>query len=85
MSLIFGKLQGWALTFVAVVLVLLGAYAVGGRAAKKAAKKDQQYKDALRVAAGAKGVQDAKQEVNKLDNGAAAQQLRNDWMRHDPE
>lgn len=83
MSTIVTKLQGWALTLAAVVLVLLGAYAIGGRAAKKAANKQQQFDEARRAAAGATEVHHANQEVEKMGNGAAAIQLRAEWMRPD--
>lgn len=79
--MILQKLQAYALMLVAVILVLLGAYAVGGRAAKKAADKKQQFNDALRAAAGATGVHDAEIQVGKMPNGGAAADLKRDWMR----
>jgi hypothetical protein len=82
--LIVERLKAWALTLVAVVLVLLGAYAMGGRKARQAAEKKRNYDDALRAGAGAKGVHDVEVEVRKLPAGGAADQLRRDWMRDAP-
>lgn len=75
------RLQAWALTALAVLLVILGAYSLGGRAARKSADQKRKYDDALRAAAGSKGVHDAQTEVGQLHTGAAADRLRDDWMR----
>lgn len=75
------KLKSWALTAWAVLLVLVGAYAWGSRAAKKAAEKKANYNEALRAAAGAKEVHNAELDTRKLPDGGAADQLRRDWMR----
>lgn len=70
-----------ALLVLAVLLVLFGAYAMGGRAARRSAESKRNYDEALRAAAGSKGVHDAEVEVLKLPAGGAADQLRRDWMR----
>jgi len=80
---IIQRLQSWALMAFAVMLVIFGAYTLGGRAARTAADKRREYEDALRRAAGAKEVHDAAVETNKLPEGAAAGQLRSDWVRDD--
>jgi hypothetical protein len=77
------KLKSWALTAWAVLLVLVGAYVMGSRAAKKAAEKKSNYNEALRDAAGAKEVHNAELDTRKLPTGGAAEQLRRDWMRDD--
>jgi hypothetical protein len=74
-------LKAKALLALAVLAVLIGAYAMGGRAARRSAESKRNYDDALRAAAGAKGVHDAEVEVLKLPAGGAADQLRRDWMR----
>lgn len=79
------KLKGWALTALAVLLVLVGAYAMGGRASRKSAEKKKELDDALRAAAGAKGVHDATLETRKLPDGGAGALLRRDWVRDDDE
>lgn len=38
LAAIWGRLQGWAFMAGAVLLVLLGAYAMGGRAARRSAE-----------------------------------------------
>ena len=83
MFLITEKLKAWALTAWAVLLVLVGAYVMGGRASRKAAEKKANYNEALRSAAGAKGAHDAETDTRKLPDGGAADQLRRDWMRND--
>jgi len=85
MTAIFGKLQGWALTTLAVLAVLVGAYGYGHRAATKAAKKEGDLAEAERIKAGSKGVQDAQREVDRLPDGGAADELRRDWMRDETE
>ena len=74
-------LKAKALMVLAVLLVLFGAYAMGGRASRRSAESKRNYDDALRAAAGSKGVHDAEVEVRKLPDGGAADQLRRDWMR----
>lgn len=79
--LILDRLKSWALTALAVLLVVLGAYTMGGRASRKAANAKKELDDARRAAAGAKGVHDAASEINEMPDGAAAGQLRREWMR----
>lgn len=79
--MITAKLKAWALTAWAVLLVLVGAYAMGSRAARKAAKTKADYNEALRTAAGAKEVHDVEHETRAMPDGAAADELRRDWMR----
>jgi hypothetical protein len=79
--MIVEKLKAWALMLLAVLLVLAGAYAMGGRASRKSAEKKRNYDEALRAGAGAKGVHDAEVEIRRMPAGGAEQQLHNDWMR----
>ena len=78
---IMTRLQGWALTALAVLLVLFGAYAWGGRTARRATTLKYDYEEAARAAAGAKGRYDAELETRELPEGGAANELRRDWMR----
>lgn len=80
-TMILAKLQGWALTTLAVLAVLVGAYGLGHRAAAKSAKKESDLAEATRATAGTKGVEDARREVDKLPDGGAADELRRDWVR----
>lgn len=79
--LIVERLKSWALTAFAVLLVLVGAYAMGGRASKKAAEKKRDYDEALRAAAGAKGKYDAELDTRRLPPGGAFDELGREWMR----
>ncbi|MFT0547512.1 hypothetical protein ACMHYO_14415 [Allopusillimonas ginsengisoli] len=43
--MIIAKLQSWALTALAVLAVLVGAYAMGGRAARRSVEIDRVRRD----------------------------------------
>lgn len=77
------RLKSWSLTVLAVLLVMVGAYAAGGRAARKAANQQREYEEARRAAAGAKGVQNAKFEIGKMSSDDIRDNLRRDWMRRE--
>ena len=44
---LWARLQGWLLMAGAVLLVLVGAYAAGGRAARKTTELEQQRRNAV--------------------------------------
>jgi len=70
------RLQGWLLMAGAVLLVLVGAYAAGGRAARRSAEID-------RVAADAKirgKANEIDREVSALDDDAVRDRAH-DWVR----
>lgn len=89
------KAQAWALTALAVVLVLLGAYALGGRRAREAeeakSEADRLRKDlavekgntAAKEAAieAAHARRDAEVAAAALAPGEAQQKLRDEWAR----
>jgi hypothetical protein len=75
------RLQAWALTALAVLFVLVGAYAMGGRAARRSTEQKYKYEKARREVAAAKGAHDAQMEVDALPTGGAADELRRDWVR----
>lgn len=75
------RLKSYALTALAVLLVMVGAYAAGGRAARQAAERKREYEEALRAAAGAKGIQDARLQVGKMSSDAVRDELRRNWVR----
>lgn len=54
------RLQGWLLMAGAVLLVLVGAYAAGGRAARRAAQLD-------RVAGEARAMENAREAAAKIE------------------
>ncbi|WP_180984152.1 hypothetical protein [Castellaniella caeni] len=75
---LWGRLQGWLLTLAGALLVLVGAYAAGGRAAKRSAELDQ-----ARRQAAAKGKADAvAQKIDALDDPAIRDRAGK-WVRHD--
>lgn len=89
------RAQSWALTALAVVLVLLGAYALGGRRARKAEEAksaaDRLRKD-LAVEKGnsaaretaieaADARRDAEVAAAALAPGEAQKKLRDEWAR----
>jgi len=78
---ILAWLKSKALMALAVLAVLVGAYALGGRAATRAAQRKREYDEALRAGAGAKGVHDVEVEIRRMPPGRAADVLRRDWMR----
>lgn len=77
------RVQKWGFSLLAIILVLVGAYAAGGRASKRAVEIKLAEEDAARMRAATKGTRDAKQEVSNLPSGGAADELRRDWMRDD--
>lgn len=71
----FSRLQGWALTALAVLAVLVGAYAMGGRAARKAAKlEEQRRQDRAR-----QRMEEVDREIDDLDRAALRERARR-WV-----
>lgn len=79
--MIMRRLQSWALSALAVLLVLVGAYSAGSRSARSAAKRDQEIDDAKRAMAVAEQLREVQREIDSKPPGAAADELRSDWMR----
>ena len=72
MATLWARLQGWLLMAGAVLLVLVGAYAAGGRAARRSAELD-------RAAGEARAREKADAVREKLDS------MDNDTVRRDAE
>lgn len=71
------RVQGWLAMTGSVLLVLLGAYAAGGRAAKRSAELDRAKSDAkIRRKA-----DDVDREVSALDDDAVRHRA-GDWVRN---
>lgn len=71
----FSRLQAWALTALAVLAVLVGAYAMGGRAARKAAKlEEQRRQDRAR-----QRMEEVDREIDDLDRAALRERARR-WV-----
>lgn len=66
LAALWAKLQGWLLVLGTAVLVLVGAYAAGGRAAKRSAQLDRVQRDLENL--GVKNAVDRKMDA--LDDGA---------------
>lgn len=75
------KANAWALTGLAVLMLLLGAYTAGYRMASSAAEKRRKYEESARAAAGAKGVYDATAGLAKMVDSDMRAELRRDWLR----
>jgi len=78
LAALWAKAQGWLLTLGAALLVLAGAYAAGGRAARKSAELDQRRRDA----AAREKADDVAQEIDALDDAAIRDRAQR-WVRHD--
>lgn len=77
LAAIWGRVQGWLMMAGAVLLVLVGAYAAGGRAARRSAELDRAAADAkIRRKA-----DDVDREVSALDDDAVRDRAH-DWVRN---
>lgn len=88
MTTLWLKLQGYGYTLLAVLLVLIGAYAAGGRKAKKAAETTAKVREqAIELKATKAAVESAQtnkevsSEVEAMAPGEARQKLENEWGR----
>lgn len=89
---LIGNFGGYIAALAAIVAGVFAAW-IGGRkvataetkgenAEANAAKQIQQTRDEIAVESNTiKGTTDAKDEVNRLDSGAAADELREQWSR----
>ncbi len=82
------RVQSWLFTALAVAAVLVGAYALGGRAARRSAELERAEQRAMAERAArtaqerAKGVRDGiDADVRRLPAGGAAERLRERWNR----
>lgn len=88
LTVLLTKARAWALTALAVVAVLVGAYAWGGRRAKHAAALEAQALEAARARKVEEAVRSAAEDRNHVDQdvgrmppGRAAERLRDEWSR----
>lgn len=82
------RLKGWAAMAGAVLLVLAGAYALGGRAARKSAQLEQARRDERAAKAATAAQESARrdrdatdQTISRLPPGESAKRLRDEWNR----
>lgn len=86
--MIWARIQGWLLTAGAVLAVLVGAYAVGGRAARRSADLRQAQREAQQARAAQQAQEGARRTRNEIDTevrslpaGGAAERLRTKYSR----
>ncbi len=77
LAALWARLQGWLLMAGAVAAVLVGAYAAGGRAARRSAEIDRQ---AAREQA-ARRARHVENETASMGDDAIARELVRDWVR----
>lgn len=76
-AVLWARLQGVVLTILAVVLVLFGAYAMGGRAARRAVV-DKSQKRQIEAAQDRSDVED---RITRTPDDRVNQRLRDNWSR----
>lgn len=69
------RLQAWALTALAVLAVLAGAYAMGGRAARRSAELEEER----RQARARRRMEEVDREIDDLDRAALRERARR-WV-----
>jgi len=76
---LWARVQGWLLMAGAVLLVLVGAYAAGGRAARRSVELDRSRADAkMRGKA-----DEVDREISALDDDAVRRRANEHWVRGD--
>ena len=73
--MMFSRLQAWALTALAVLAVLAGAYAMGGRAARRSAELEEER----RQARARRRIEEVDREIDDLDRAALRERARR-WV-----
>ena len=73
--MMFSRLQAWALTALAVLAVLAGAYAMGGRAARRSAELEEER----RQAQARRRIEEVDREIDDLDRAALRERARR-WV-----
>jgi len=71
----FSRLRAWALTALAVLAVLAGAYAMGGRAARRSAELEEER----RQARARRRIEEVDREIDDLDRAALRERARR-WV-----
>lgn len=73
--MMFSRLRAWALTALAVLAVLAGAYAMGGRAARRSAELEEER----RQARARRRIEEVDREIDDLDRAALRERARR-WV-----
>lgn len=75
------RFKGWIAALGFLIVALAAAFLKGNRQGRQAAKQEQAAKGAAAQQEGVEARNDAKNEVNKLPDGGAGDELKRDWMR----
>ncbi|MDE9454574.1 hypothetical protein [Xenorhabdus bovienii] len=75
------KLKSAFYTVLAVIAVLFAAYQMGGKAVRKSVEVKRRREDNKRLQTTLDVKNEVQDEVQQKESGAAANELRNDWMR----
>lgn len=81
MLLLLEKFKSTLFLLGAVILVLFGAYAAGGRAARRAAESDRTAAELRGVKQARRTRQDVEKDIQQRPAGDALDRLRDDWSR----
>lgn len=77
------RFKGWLAALGFLIVALATAFLKGNRQGRQAAKREQAAEAAKAQQKGVEARNDAKDEVNRLPDGGAADELRRDWVRDD--
>lgn len=76
------KLKVALITLAAVLFVLVGAYTMGGNAARRAMEEKAKQEDRKRLQNTVKVVNETNSEIRQKDASAIHRELHDKWMRH---
>ncbi|HGE8777431.1 TPA: hypothetical protein ACGD9R_002885 [Salmonella enterica subsp. enterica] len=78
---LFSKLKFALMTLAAVLFVLVGAYAMGGRAARQAIEEKARQEDRKRLQSTVDVKYETLNEVRRKDASAVHRELHDKWLR----
>ncbi|EIA0809595.1 hypothetical protein K6334_002527 [Escherichia coli] len=76
------KLKVALITLAAVLLVLVGAYTMGGNAARRAMEEKAKQEDRKRLQNTVKVVNETSSKIRQKDASAVHRELYDKWVRH---
>ncbi|HBL6736622.1 TPA: hypothetical protein LSH72_004010 [Klebsiella oxytoca] len=78
---LIARIKAFAMTASAVIAVLLGAYILGGRAARRSAEIKNQREENKRLSTTVEVKNETTTKVRRMDDGAVDDELSANWMR----
>ncbi|MDJ3760743.1 hypothetical protein LEB21_21635 [Salmonella enterica] len=78
---LFSKLKFALMTLAAVLFVLVGAYTMGGRAARQAIEENARQEDRKRLQSTVDVKNETLNEVRRKDASAVHRELHDKWLR----